>query len=341
MSDPTSANPNLPNPVSAISNPPKKQKTQNPNILPPISAETQEFSKKINSARKDSTKTFAELVQLACVERRMAYEMGCIEFADAEVAYDPSIAPEYAIVTPMSIPPDRSKELNEWVNTAIKTDPDAPIPQTQKDWCNKQTRNTDPKNQNPKSPSNSETPSNPQDGQNPDDTQDRDPKLTDQDKTTPPKKRKRKRKSIISPEFVTTSFSDSTSEPSNDEDPVTSSKIYRVFFLNENRRKALVAEVRQLAHDTGHIVFSDQNTPTEKLARTNLAERVKKALSSPLDSSSISDSSFDHTEILDLFSRNPESFFHTLKLIKALKSKGYNDNIATYNWHLARQYLLW
>ena len=325
MSDPTSANPNLPNPVSAISNPPKKQKTQNPNILPPITAETQEFSKKIDSARKDSTKTFAELVQLACVERRMAYEMGCIEFADVEVAYDPSLAPEYAIVTPMSIPPDRSIELNEWVNTAIKTDPDAPIPQTQKDWCNKRTRNTNPKNQNPKSPPNSETPSNPQDEQNPDDAQDRDPKLTDQDKTTPPKKRKRKRKAIISPEFVTTSFSDSTSEPSNDEDPVTSSKIYRVFFLNENRRKALVAEVRQLAHDTGHIVFSDQNTPTEKLARTNLAERVKKALSSPLDSSSISDSSFNHTEILDLFSRNPESFFHTLKLIKVLKNKGYNE----------------
>ena len=80
-----------------------------------------------------------------------------------------------------------------------------------------------------------------------------------------------------------------------------------------------------MAHDTGHIVFSDQDTPVEKIARTNLAERVKKALSSPLDSSNISDSSFDHTEILDLFSRNPESFFHTLKLIKALKNKGYNE----------------
>ena len=84
MSDPTSKNPNLPPPVSAISNPSKKQKTQNPNIQPHISAETQEFANKINSARKDGTKTFVELVQLACVERRLAYNMGCIEVADAE-----------------------------------------------------------------------------------------------------------------------------------------------------------------------------------------------------------------------------------------------------------------
>ena len=334
MSDPALENPILPKPVSATGKtpPPKKQKT-----LPPPSKEAQEFSKKINSARKDSTKTFAELVQLACVERRMAYDMGCIEVADAETAYDPTVEPEYSIMTPMAIPPDRAKDLGEWANTAIKNDPDAPIPQTHKDWYVRPTRNTDPEEQNPKSPSNLETPSNPQDRlnpkspsnletpSNPQDGLNPDPKLTHQNKTTTTKKTKRKRKSFISPEFVATSFSESTSEPSNDEEPEKSSNIHRVFFLNENRRKALVAEVSRLAHDTGHIVFSDQNTPVEKLARTRLAERVKKALSSPLDSSTISDTSFDHTEILDLFARNPESFFHTLKLIKALKCKGYND----------------
>ena len=263
--------------------------------------------------------------------------MGCIEVADAEIAYDPTAEPEYGTITPMAIPPDRAKDLGEWANTAIKTDPDAPIPQTHKNWCVRSNKNTDLEKQNPKSPSNLETPSNPQDGlnpkspsnsetpSNPQDGLNPDPKLTHQNKTTTTKKTKRKRKSFISPEFVTTSFSESTSEPSNDEEPVKSSHIHRVFFLNENRRKALVAEVSQLAHDTGHIVFSDQNTDVEKLARTRLAERVKKALSSPLDSSTISDTSFDHTEILDLFARNPESFFHTLKLIKTLNYKGYNN----------------
>ena len=339
MSDPTLENPILPKPVSAIDKttpPPKKQKTQN--TLPTLASnEAQEFSKRINSARKDGTKTFKELVQLACVERRMAYDMGCIEVADAEIAYDPTVEPEYGTITPMAIPPDRAKDLGEWANTAIKTDPDAPIPQTHKDWCVRSNKNTDLGKQNPKSPSNLETPSNPQDGlnpkspsnsetpSNPQDGLNPDPKLTHQNKTTTTKKTKRKRKSFISPEFVTTSFSESTSEPSNDEEPVKSSQIHRVFFLNENRRKALVAEVSQLAHDTGHIVFSDQNTDVEKLARTKLAERVKKALSSPLDSSTISDTSFDHTEILDLFARNPESFFHTLKLIKTLNYKGYNN----------------
>ena len=81
----------------------------------------------------------------------MAYDMGCIEVADAEIAYDPTVEPVYGNITPLVIPPDRAKDLGEWANTAIKTDPDAPIPQTHKDWCAKSTRNTDLEKQNPKS----------------------------------------------------------------------------------------------------------------------------------------------------------------------------------------------
>lgn len=133
------------------------------------------------------------------------------------------------------------------------------------------------------------------------------------------KKKKSSAKLPISPEFVDTIDSTFTSQPDEDHDPHSASKVFRNHFMLPGRRKALITWASTL-HPDGPIIFSDAEDCQAKLARQQLIESVRKTLqdnpSQPQD---------DFLEIMSNLAHSPESFFSINRLFSILEKAGISS----------------
>ena len=128
---------------------------------------------------------------------------------------------------------------------------------------------------------------------------------------TSPKKR-------LSNTLVNTSAESDCSDP--DSNPKESTKAFTHFFMKPNRRSAAILQLSRL-HPEGAIIFHDTSAEEkEKRDRKQLIQRVKKTL----NDSTMDD--VDHlSDLLDLISENPKSFFAVKELVDTLLKAGVTE----------------
>ena len=258
-------------------------------------------------------------------ERVIARKRSLIEFINLEdeSPITGDYSPNYYTARPIIIPSSQATAMQNLL-TRIKQEPDTSFdsPESNRWWA------ADPNSENPDLNANASS-SDPTANNLARLTlpEDRTPGHKDPNKSvsfllpTPPKKKKaRSKKRKISPEFIDTSRSDSTSDPDNDSEPQRANNLFKVFFLDKERKKAVVNELSSLHPETGGIVFSDQLNDSARQARSDLVSRVKDLL----NESSLEESSFSF-RFYKCFTENQEAFFHNLRLIKALMDKGIFD----------------
>ena len=259
-------------------------------------------------------------------ERVIARKRSLIEFINMEdeTPITADYSPNYYTARPIIIPSSQATAMQNLL-TRIKQEPDTSLDSPESNrWWDAHKNNSENPDLNANASSSDPTANNLARLTLPDD---RTPGHKDPNKSvsfllpTPPKKKKaRSKKRKISPEFIDTSRSDSTSDPDNDSEPQRANNLFKVFFLDEERKKAVVNELSSLHPETGGIVFSDQLNDSARQARSDLVSRVKDLL----NESSLEDSSFSF-RFYKCFTENQEAFFHNLRLIKALMDKGIFD----------------
>ena len=125
-------------------------------------------------------------------------------------------------------------------------------------------------------------------------------------------------------EFIDQSLSSATESPDEDADPKSSNKLFKAFFMKEDRRSAVIKELSSLDPNVGGIIFSEDNELHAKKQRAEFIRKVRQRLeNSTLDNSNPNRSHV--TNFLTLFTQNPESYFHTLQLCHALKRAGISE----------------
>ena len=259
-------------------------------------------------------------------ERVIARKRSLIEFINMEdeTPITADYSPNYYTARPIIIPSSQATAMQNLL-TRIKQEPDTSLDSPESNrWWDAHKNNSENPDLNANASSSDPTANNLARLTLPDD---RTPGHKDPNKSvsfllpTPPKKKKaRSKKRKISPKFIDTSRSDSTSDPDNDSEPQRANNLFKVFFLDEERKKAVVNELSSLHPETGGIVFSDQLNDSARQARSDLVSRVKDLL----NESSLEESSFSF-RFYKCFTENQEAFFHNLRLIKALMDKGIFD----------------
>ena len=259
-------------------------------------------------------------------ERVIARKRSLIEFINMEdeTPITADYSPNYYTARPIIIPSSQATAMQNLL-TRIKQEPDTSLDSPESNrWWDAHKNNSENPDLNANASSSDPTANNLARLTLPDD---RTPGHKDPNKSvsfllpTPPKKKKaRSKKRKISPEFIDTSRSDSTSDPDNDSEPQRANNLFKVFFLDKERKKAVVNELSSLHPETGGIVFSDQLNDSARQARSDLVSRVKDLL----NESSLEESSFSF-RFYKCFTENQEAFFHNLRLIKALMDKGIFD----------------
>ena len=259
-------------------------------------------------------------------ERVIARKRSLIEFINMEdeTPITADYSPNYYTARPIIIPSSQATAMQNLL-TRIKQEPDTSLDSPESNrWWDAHKNNSENPDLNANASSSDPTANNLARLTLP---EDRTPGHKDPNKSvsfllpTPPKKKKaRSKKRKISPEFIDTSRSDSTSDPDNDSEPQRANNLFKVFFLDKERKKAVVNELSSLHPETGGIVFSDQLNDSARQARSDLVSRVKDLL----NESSLEESSFSF-RFYKCFTENQEAFFHNLRLIKALMDKGIFD----------------